>query len=173
MNPNSATAVMNANIAPSKSVAIYFKQYSTLVMKPIRSKNKTAKVCAMYAILCSSVDVSSAGHIESHVIIRRVEANGCIFDQMVSSSFKRFIKNTSVFALTKHQKQSFEHHRQFGFDSMIQKFFDVIKLVKFNDQFKTHLLIIILKIDQFRVDAKETIWKPSFPFHVKFYLISR
>lgn len=40
--------------------------------------SKMADVCATYGNFCRKVDSSSAGHMQSHVNIRRVVANGSI-----------------------------------------------------------------------------------------------
>lgn len=40
--------------------------------------SKMADVCATYGNFCRRVDNSSAGHMQSHVNIRRVVANGSI-----------------------------------------------------------------------------------------------
>lgn len=69
---------IKANVAPLKSIEKYFQQNVKLAMKLIRLRHKIANVYATKAAFCRALDDSSVGHMESHVIIRRVDANGCI-----------------------------------------------------------------------------------------------
>lgn len=72
------------------------KQYATLAAKPITLKIKMADVYAMYRFLCRGVVESSAEHMDSHVIISWVVANGRIFLMRYLISLQIFVGIDSV-----------------------------------------------------------------------------
>lgn len=69
---------MNAYAEPSKSIEILFKQYDKLAAKLITFKIRTVKVYKWWALFSRGGVDSPAVHIESHMVSRRVVANGCI-----------------------------------------------------------------------------------------------
>lgn len=89
--------------APLKSIVKYFQQNAMLATKPIRLRHKTVKVYATKAIFCRALDDSLAEHIESHVIIRRVVANGCIFAWIIlfDAIFQTILNTFTVFTIMK------------------------------------------------------------------------
>lgn len=83
---------MKANVVPLKSIEMYFKQNAMGAKNPIRLTDKTNNVCAtIKALFGWDFDGSSAEHMQSHVINRRIVTNGCIFS--VSSKLIIYSRN--------------------------------------------------------------------------------